>query len=170
MSRLTSDRGACTVATMPWLAAPLSSSLRVALVPCAACPRKPCAYPIYPCMPDREGLGGSNDPPSVGRRLPSTDVASCRPPCGPAELASLQELSGFRGAVTRGGVRARRGCTGQSAVRALRRGAARGSNADKASLCHGGARALKMNLRKQGVTVPFSGFGASARVAAHLDV
>ena len=113
MPRLTSDRGACTVATMPWLAAPLSSSLRVALVPCAACPRKPCAYPIYPCMPDREGLGGSNDPPSVGRRLPSTDVASCRPPCGPAELASLQELSGFRGAVTRGGVRARRGCTGQ---------------------------------------------------------
>ena len=39
---------------------------------------------------------------------------------------------------------------------------------DKASLC--GARALKMNLRKQGATVPFSGFGASARVAAHLDV
>ena len=32
------------------------------------------------------------------------------------------------------------------------------------------ARALKMNLRKQGATVPFSGFGASARVAAHLDV
>ena len=33
-----------------------------------------------------------------------------------------------------------------------------------------GARALKMNLRKQGATVPISGFGASARVAAHLDV
>ena len=44
--------------------------------------------PIYPCMPVREGLGGSNDPPSVGRRLPSTDVASCRPPCGPAELVT----------------------------------------------------------------------------------
>ena len=41
---------------------------------------------------------------------------------------------------------------------------------DKASLIYCGARALKMNLRKQGATVPFSGFGASARVAAHLDV